>query len=696
MRPPAEVLRDAKSPDGGAGDEGGESMGDIKSHISAVKSSATDIIFQSGVYFEHKAPWLDLDGRVLWSQPRIRLFQLVATQHFEKFMGCVIVFNMFLIMWETDYRAKCYPTYTDNLADCPYNPDDLEWDTILNGLLLAVYTLEAITHLYVHRMRYFGSRWNVIDFSVVMASYIALLAGSAVNISFLRIFRMVRLTRAFRVVLSIRELYMLLTGLASSFKAIFFGTMLLLMMLLLWSIVLVEMVHPVNALIEYDGCERCARGFSSIADSTLTLFQTIVASDSWGEIHVQVIESKPILAVILVAVFLSVSLGVMNLILAVIVESASEARDNDSEEKAKNKKKEQATVKSELLTLCEHMDTDLSGTITLDEMKLAFQTSEPFRRLMLLLEIDEKELDGVFAILDSDDGGQVDYTEFVDQMYDLRTGDVRMMVCITRKKLENFERLIKASMQDNRESIEENQKLLQSNNKFLHSLDEKISYLVGRSGGVVDAPPSDTKPSKQDYFDAASPDTSNQDLRRSADISSELETLQARLEELSGLSSDIVRKADEHVGILKKHTSLLKSVRRALPQDSGDSRQLPGVSQHVDLFRIYVREQLSGVLQDLELRLDRHSAVLNSGGRLLEGLADGLGLPISAASEAKAPGPDPWRMPQPCNHGGREDGSGSHSGLQSGKKTRERSGIPQPLCGTLGKEVDSCSIWSRR
>lgn len=51
--------------------------------------------------------------------------------------------------------------------------------------------------------------------------------GTGVNMAFLRMLRIVRVGRFFRVFLRIRELYMLLAGLASSFKAILFGSMLL-------------------------------------------------------------------------------------------------------------------------------------------------------------------------------------------------------------------------------------------------------------------------------------------------------------------------------------------------------------------------------------------------------------------------------------------------------------------------------------
>ena len=67
--------------------------------------------------------------------------------------------------------------------------------------------------------------------------------------------------------------------------------------------------------------------------------------DSWGLVSVPVIEKRPEYTIIFICIVVSVSLGVMNLILAVIVESAAEARESDLAQKHKTQKKE-VTVKN--------------------------------------------------------------------------------------------------------------------------------------------------------------------------------------------------------------------------------------------------------------------------------------------------------------------------------------------------------------
>merc|ERR1719378_1859285 len=116
--------------------------------------------------------------------------------------------------------------------------------------------------------------------------------------------------------------------------------------------------------MEYNHCPRCAAGFNSVAASMLTLFQTVVAGDSWGQIGVPLIEHHPSLAPLFVAVVVTVSLGGMNLILAVIVDCAAEARENDLHRKTAERKKATEKGRQELLKLFYELDKDRSGTLS--------------------------------------------------------------------------------------------------------------------------------------------------------------------------------------------------------------------------------------------------------------------------------------------------------------------------------------------
>merc|ERR1719375_1467069 len=123
---------------------------------------------------------------------------------------------------------------------------------------------------------------------------------------------------------------MMLRGFFGAVKAIAWGMILVMTILTVWSILAVKILHPINKRVTanniYDGCERCPRAFSSVFQARLTFFQTLVAGDSWGLVACPIIEEEPIACLFFLMVLASVSLFIMNLILAVIVESATEAK----------------------------------------------------------------------------------------------------------------------------------------------------------------------------------------------------------------------------------------------------------------------------------------------------------------------------------------------------------------------------------
>eukprot|EP00931_Biecheleriopsis_adriatica_P101671 TRINITY_DN76762_c0_g1_i1.p1 TRINITY_DN76762_c0_g1~~TRINITY_DN76762_c0_g1_i1.p1 ORF type:complete len:635 (+),score=74.16 TRINITY_DN76762_c0_g1_i1:61-1965(+) len=366
------------------------------------------------VRYEDSEPW-KRTGET-WSRSRMLLAKCVMSQTFESSMGVVILINLIIMVFESNADAQCYPTYQESVGDCPWSAENTLWRSIVNVALLAIYTAEITMRLYVEQTSFIWNRWNQIDGLLVVLGWTSTLASDMINLSFLRFMRIARLLRAMRLLLAIPEFYMLLTGIASSVRAILFGSVCLVSALILWAIIVVQVIHPVNASISYEGCERCSRGFASVQAAALTLFQSVVAGDSWGLISVRVIEKEPWTAFILVAIVVTISLGIMNLILAVIVERAAEAREKDVETKRKNKLKTQRIEMMKLATYCERMDEDSSGTLSLEELLEGRRNSVDIDKLFTDMDLHAEDLATMFSVLDEDRSGDVSYLEFIKSL----------------------------------------------------------------------------------------------------------------------------------------------------------------------------------------------------------------------------------------------------------------------------------------
>ncbi|CAE8639194.1 unnamed protein product, partial [Polarella glacialis] len=116
----------------------------------------------------------------------------------------------------------------------------------------------------------------------------------------MRILRAMRVFKTIRSLTIFRELYVMLHGFFSSMRAIMWAFVLLSLMLTLWSILAVNLIHPIMQEMAYDGywertatdegCDRCPRAFSSVWTSNLTFFQMIVAGEGWEVMVTPVME----------------------------------------------------------------------------------------------------------------------------------------------------------------------------------------------------------------------------------------------------------------------------------------------------------------------------------------------------------------------------------------------------------------------
>jgi len=510
-----------------------------------------------------------------WSSLRLTCWKFLRNQWFEAAISIIVCFNLVLIIYEADYDAQCFPDYFGNYKSCPFKSAEVHWVATCNLVLLFIYTLEAALRVYVFRRRFPFSWWNQLDALVCTTGWIGIAFHGSINLALLRIVRVGRLARAFRFLFRIRELYLLLNGVVSSLKAIFFGTMLLMVMLVAYSIILVEWVHPKNSQITYSTCSECTTAFRSVWWSTITLFKQVIAGDSWI-ISYPLIESQPGVAFVMMVIVVTVSLGMINLILTVIVERAAEARERDVAENVKQKQKAQETVKHELLKICEEMDDDEDGQLSAEELRWAYQDSEAFRNVMMTLDIRESDLESVFKVLDSDGTGELEYHEFCEELVQLQGQDVRVMVALTRQRvseiLAGVERL--------------DRKIMDSN----QAQDAKLDFLMAQwkenqaapaKQAVTNLKPADPLPSSSNTrtnghasIDACTdipprmpnlPSAEAEVVHRAENQVSTLARLQAEIQDLACTEADVMHEVEKQISTLLSHVELAASVVDVLP-----------------------------------------------------------------------------------------------------------------------------------
>merc|ERR1711971_1012270 len=123
-------------------------------------------------------------------------------------------------------------------------------------------------------------------------------------------------------------------------------------------------------------------------------------------------------------VFFTVVLGMTNLILAVIVDKALQAHDDDLKRQATDKRKEEDKAMDKFMDMCEEMDVDEDGMLSLQELRQGFRHVPQFRAMLDIMDIDEHELEVLFYIMDRDGSGEVSYAEFGEELSKVKNASV--------------------------------------------------------------------------------------------------------------------------------------------------------------------------------------------------------------------------------------------------------------------------------
>eukprot|EP00928_Gymnodinium_smaydae_P007915 TRINITY_DN12832_c0_g1_i1.p1 TRINITY_DN12832_c0_g1~~TRINITY_DN12832_c0_g1_i1.p1 ORF type:complete len:533 (-),score=57.77 TRINITY_DN12832_c0_g1_i1:91-1689(-) len=358
---------------------------------------------------------------------------------FDIAMGVVLFVNFACVCIEADTRAQGNPTPA--------------WVDALSQTCFFVFCFEWLCHAYVLRCRVFCSMGCNLDlvivstglFEILVAHYLRDLESSSSSGWFrlLRILRLLRLLRVIKLFSVLKELKKLLQMLASCAKTLFWSFLLCLILSSIWSVVAVEYLNEMALAIDAAGgfgdCARCARAFQTVMGANLTLFQIVVVGDSWGEVAVPFIEYNPATALIFIGAMVSLVYGVLNLVLAVVVDTYADMKKNDMSMLADELVEAEVLEREQLARIFAFMDKDLDEILTLKDLLIGAEYNRAFQDWLRVLDIGESDLKCMFEIIDTDRSGTVSIEEFTTMMYRMKHGDNKTSIRLTKAMIHRLE-----------------------------------------------------------------------------------------------------------------------------------------------------------------------------------------------------------------------------------------------------------------
>ena len=222
--------------------------------------------------------------------------RIADSSRFQTLIITVIVLNAIVLGLET------YETLDDDIG---------ELLRTLNAVFLGTFTVEITIRLLAYGRRphdFFRSGWNVFDFVVIGMAYLPFVRES---VTLLRMARLLRIARLLSVIPGLR---IVVLGIARSLAPI--GGMAALTFFVLY-------LYGMVGWLLFD--EHDPERFGNIGRSLLTLFQ-ILTLEGWNEVLAKEMELNSWAWVYFVSFVLIGTFVVLNVVIAIIVNSMDEVR----------------------------------------------------------------------------------------------------------------------------------------------------------------------------------------------------------------------------------------------------------------------------------------------------------------------------------------------------------------------------------
>jgi voltage-gated sodium channel len=324
-----------------------------------------------------------------------------SSPRFNLIVGGAIVLNAIMIGVEVDYGRG------DKL-------EDRQMFFILDAFFSVGFFIEMLVRQNQLGWDYFLDPWNVFDYVLVVLSCVDLAVsisdeGSMAAVRVIRLLRILRIVRNIRGIRMFRELWMIVQGLLDSLRTMGWIALLLLMIVYCLSVTITTTVGHSEYVREH---WRDSQKYVGTIYRTMWTIIQVITFDNWAtDIARPMSEVSPITTWVMLGIITICTFGVLNVIIAVMVERtltiAKENRDIIGSVLEKTEKELLKSMAEDFFAL----DADGSGELDYEEFQKLIRTPS-FGFKLRLLGVFEDEAESLFELMDADSSGTVSPEEF--------------------------------------------------------------------------------------------------------------------------------------------------------------------------------------------------------------------------------------------------------------------------------------------
>jgi len=298
------------------------------------------------------------------------------------------------------------------------------WTSAADVAFSVVFLLELLLRFIGQECRFFFGedwRWNTYDCVIEMLSLmdLLLLTTTTTNVV-LRTLRLLKVARAFRTVRMLRhvpwmdELRFMTLAIFNSVMPLLWACVVIAIFLFVISIVLVQGValHVLDAPPSSDVVRDMEAWFGSLEDTMLTLFMSMTGGIDWSDAFRMLSQISWFYGLLFTLFIACSALAVLNIITSIFVSDAIDVAHRDFDLSLRAQIENSRKAVKELTRIFGEMDVAKQDTITSEMLERAMQNKE-VRAQFGLLGLEITDAVAFFKVLDVDETGEVDASEFV-------------------------------------------------------------------------------------------------------------------------------------------------------------------------------------------------------------------------------------------------------------------------------------------
>jgi len=336
---------------------------------------------------------------------------------FDAFIGTIIVANSTCIGIETSFEL-------DN--------KNTDMFGVLEHIFLAIYIIELVCRFTTYGCRAcLGNPWVAFDLLLVLLGAMDLYIVKPVTaatqdgaenqeiagLMVLRMLRLFRLARLVKMMYTFKVLWKLINGLLGSVGTIFYTFCLIGLILYIFSCMSLQLITKAHRDSSNADIQALVTTyFPNLQVTMLSLIQ-FVTIDSLAGFYFPLIVEDPKLLLFFIPFILVVSISMVNLVTAVIVDGAIEQSRNDRDTQKAHDAEKFRKILPILKKRFADMDEDGNDLLTVEEV---LNAPEDVKHSLEEFGLDdENALAELFEMIDVDESGEINCDEFCDGIFKL-------------------------------------------------------------------------------------------------------------------------------------------------------------------------------------------------------------------------------------------------------------------------------------